>query len=96
MFKVNYKDVRTPLVSFWCFYCYRRRSGVFIINFEHISHLALMFLLLNLNMRLPTGMVCYNPWQNIWDKTEESSETVQDKKVLISTFSCFLTAIAKV
>ena len=27
-----------------------RRSGVFIVNFEHISHLVLMFLLLTLNM----------------------------------------------
>ena len=27
-----------------------RRSGVFIVNFEHISHLALVFLLLTLNM----------------------------------------------
>ena len=26
-----------------------RRSGVFIVNFEHISHLALVFLLLNLS-----------------------------------------------
>ena len=25
-------------------------SGVFIVNFEHISHLALVFLLLTLNM----------------------------------------------
>ena len=25
------------------------RSGVFIVNFEHISHLVLMFLLLTLN-----------------------------------------------
>ena len=29
---------------------YCRRSGIFIVNFEHISHLALMFLLLTLNM----------------------------------------------
>ena len=28
----------------------RRRSGVFIVNFEHISHLVLVFLLLTLNM----------------------------------------------
>ena len=28
----------------------RRRSGVFIVNFEHISHLVLVFLLLILNM----------------------------------------------
>ena len=27
-----------------------RRSGVFIVNFGHISHLALVFLLLTLNM----------------------------------------------
>ena len=27
-----------------------RRSAVFIVNFEHISHLVLVFLLLNLNM----------------------------------------------
>ena len=28
----------------------RRHSGVFIVNFEHISHLILLFLLLTLNM----------------------------------------------
>ena len=28
----------------------RRRSGVFIVNLEHISHLVLLFLLLTLNM----------------------------------------------
>ena len=28
---------------------YQRRSGVFIVNFEDISHLFLVFLLLNLN-----------------------------------------------
>ena len=39
MFKVNNKA--------W------RRSGVFIVNFEHISHLVLVFLLLTLNMKLP-------------------------------------------
>ena len=30
----------------------RHRSGVFIVNFEHISHLVLVFLLLTLNMLL--------------------------------------------
>ena len=30
-------------------------SGVFIVNFEHISHLFLVFLLLNLNKKLLTG-----------------------------------------
>ena len=28
----------------------RRRSSIFIVNFEHISHLVLVFLLLTLNM----------------------------------------------
>ena len=28
----------------------RRRSGVFIVNFEHISHVILTFLLLILNL----------------------------------------------
>ena len=32
-----------------------RLSGVFIVNFEHISHLVLVFLLLTLNMQLPAG-----------------------------------------
>ena len=31
-----------------------RRSGVFIVKFD-ISHLALVFLLLTLNMQLPSG-----------------------------------------
>ena len=35
-------------------------SGVFIVNFEHISHLALVFLLLTLNMKLPAGYVIIN------------------------------------
>ena len=38
----------------------------------------------------------YNPGQNIWNKIEKSSKTGQDKKSLISTFVCFLTATAKV
>ena len=33
-----------------------RRSGVFIVNFEHISHLAVMFLLKTLNMFLTAGV----------------------------------------
>ena len=35
--------------------CHWRRSGIFIVNFEHISHLVLVFLLLTLNMLLPAG-----------------------------------------
>ena len=40
MFKVNNKDID---IDQW------RRSGVFIVNFEHIAHLALVFLLLILS-----------------------------------------------
>ena len=40
MSKVNNKDTRR---RYW------RRSGVFIADFEHISHLALVFLLLTMN-----------------------------------------------
>ena len=32
--------------------CQWRRSGIFIVNFEHISHLVLVFLLLTLNILL--------------------------------------------
>ena len=36
--------IKTPERRHW------RRSGVFIVNFEHISHLVPVFLLLTLNM----------------------------------------------
>ena len=42
MFKVNNRKTN-------------HRSGVFIVNFEHISHLVLVFLLVTLNMQLPVG-----------------------------------------
>ena len=42
-----------------------RRSGVFIVNFEHISHLVLVFLLLILNMQLPT-----ETFTIIWEEHE--------------------------
>ena len=32
-----------------------RHSDVFIVNFEHISHLVLVFLLLTLSRQLPFG-----------------------------------------
>ena len=40
MFKVNNKDTER---RHW------RRSGVFIVNFEHILHLVLVFVLLTLS-----------------------------------------------
>ena len=35
--------------------CHWRRSGIFIVNFKHISHIVLVLLLLTLNMHLSTG-----------------------------------------
>ena len=45
MFKVNNKDTRTTT----------RRSGVYIVNFEHISYLVLVFLLLTLSRQISAG-----------------------------------------
>ena len=33
-----------------------RRFGIFIVNFEHISHLALVFVLLTLSRYMPAGI----------------------------------------
>ena len=50
-FKVKNKHTRiTPQSYQWRQW---RRSGIFIVNFEHISHLILVFLPLTLNMQLP-------------------------------------------
>ena len=48
MFTVNNKDTRTT-PRHW------RRSSVFIANFEYISYLVLVFLLLALNIQLLVG-----------------------------------------
>ena len=45
--------IKTPEHGHW------RRSGVFIVNFEDISHLVLVFLLLTLNIQLPTENASY-------------------------------------
>ena len=49
MFKVNNK---TPERRHWrhSFAYIVRRSGVFIVNFKHLSRVVLVFLLLNLSM----------------------------------------------
>ena len=43
--------IRTPEWRHW------RCPGVFIINFEHILHLVLVFLLLTLNMQMAAGLL---------------------------------------
>ena len=47
MFNVN---IKTPELRQWC------RSGVFIVNFEHISHFVLVFLLFTLSRQMPDGL----------------------------------------
>ena len=42
-----------------------RLSGVFIVNYKHISHLVLAFLLLTVNMQLPTGGRVHVPFKFI-------------------------------
>ena len=63
MFKVNNRNTRrrceicskltikTPERRHWC------RSGVFIVNFEHTSHLLLVLLLLTLSRQMPAGLL---------------------------------------
>ena len=48
----------------------RRRSGVFIVNIEHISHLVLVFLLLTLNMEL---LVRTSNWKNTYAGVPQGS-----------------------
>ena len=52
MVKVNNRNTRTM-----CEICSktRRRSGVFIVNFEHISHIVVVFLMLTLSRYMSAG-----------------------------------------
>ena len=54
MFKVNNRNTRTrgEICSKITVKTIRTTSGVFVVNFEHISHLVLVFRLLTLNMLL--------------------------------------------
>ena len=49
MFKVNNKDTKTTERRHW------RLSGIFIVNFEHISHHILVYLFLTWSKYLPAG-----------------------------------------
>ena len=55
-------------VKYVCQWC---RSGVFIVNFEHISYLVLAFLLLTLSRYMRTGLILrFAYWKidvQIWD-----------------------------
>ena len=55
MFKVNNRNTRTGC----------DRSGVFIVNFENISHLVLVFPLLHLSRLMSAGKLIMPPTLNI-------------------------------
>ena len=69
--------IMTPEQRHW------RCSGVFIVNFKYISHLVLVFPLLTLNMRLPTGK-----WGKRWSLGLNSTyfEVVRNHISLHKTF----------
>ena len=53
MLKVNNRNTRTR-----CEICSKSNNkGIFIVNFEHISHLVLVFLLLTLSRLMPAGII---------------------------------------
>ena len=56
MFKANMKTLEWQ----W------RRPGVFIVNFEHIWHLDLVFLLLILSKKMPIGLDKLDGDRKIW------------------------------
>ena len=63
MFKVNIRNTRarceicSKLTIKTPERCHWRRSGVFIVNLEHISHLVLVFLLITLSRQMPAGVL---------------------------------------
>ena len=73
-----------------------RRSGIFIVNFEYISHLVLVFLLLTLRRQMPTGKyirpsfkVCWM-WIVLWIKLSWHSCSMWDKLGWLDWFWQFL------
>ena len=66
---------------------YWRRSGVFIVSFEHISHLVLVFLLLTLNMQMPTGLFSFGEVFN--DHLKEGQVLMLEQSILISTYCLY-------
>ena len=73
---INSKNTRTSckICSKFTIKTPEPRSGVFIDNFEHISHLPLVFLLLTLNMELPARI---------------SLSTKKDSPILIHSIQIF-------
>ena len=82
MFRVNSRNIRTrckicsKLTIKIPERCHWHRSGIFIVNFEHISHLVIVFLLLTLS-RLMLAGYCLSSTQNLLhEKTKYSLRKV--------------------
>ena len=72
LFKVNNRNTRKrceiylKLTIKTSQQCHWHRSGVFIVNFEHISYLFLVFLFLTFNMYLFAGIIIKHPRINFF------------------------------
>ena len=88
-FKICSKlTIKTPERRHWC------HSGVFFVNFEHIPHLFLVFLLLNLNWffliilrdafwipsNIYDGNICENSYQQLFSQKCSTTDVGQDPK----------------
>ena len=71
--------IMTPKQSHWC------RSGVCIVNFEHISHFFLVFLLWTLNIYLHIGL----PGNAMLKERNESTRNTRMNSINVS--SVFIT-----
>ena len=60
MFKVNNRNTTTR-----CERRHWRRSGIFIVNFQHISHLVLVFPLLTLSRSMPAGLLLFKSKRDV-------------------------------
>ena len=74
--------IKTPEGRHW------RRFGVFIVNFEHISCLVLVFLLLTLNMYMPTGVLSKETGTIC---NFQSMRTLVELNSLLLIFFCYIT-----
>ena len=56
MFQANNKDTKITSLTL---------NNAFIVNFEHISHILLLFLLLTLNRQILAGKYLKIPWRTL-------------------------------
>ena len=82
MFKVNNKDTRSiSLMSFCCF----------IVNFKHILHRFLVFLLLTLNKQMLARLFAEILLHSISQKTLDILKTSLDFKTVLMCYKVFIT-----